>query len=155
MEFDAIVVGETLTAMVGEGVSESEVALRFILFVCGSIVSIYLVDMVLKKILKVEKKKSSSTRYINDLHRKWDRMISVGSGVLVLITLLIAFEYSSVFSSYLFMLGVIPVILQLLVQVGFEKKYAENPNEYLYTLLGAVTMSVSIITLLFIFSPSF
>lgn len=62
MELDAIVMGASLAAMVGEGASESEVALRFILFLGGSIASIYLVDMVLKKILKVEKKKSSSTR---------------------------------------------------------------------------------------------
>lgn len=55
VDFDAMSMRESIPILVGDGVSESEMAFRFILFVGGSIASFYLVDMLLRKILRVEK----------------------------------------------------------------------------------------------------
>lgn len=46
-------------------------------------------------------------------------------------------------------------ISPIVLQIGFEKKYAENSNEYLHTLLGTGITIVIMGTLLFILSPGF
>lgn len=56
MDLDVMRVRDSLPILVGDGVSESEMAFRFILFIGGSILSIFLVDMLLRKILGVEKR---------------------------------------------------------------------------------------------------
>ncbi|AQU80824.1 DUF4181 domain-containing protein [Planococcus faecalis] len=153
MEFSAFVAGVHLAAVVGSELSESEVALRFIFFVGGSIASIYLVDKVLKKILKIEKNKSSTDSYVNDLHKKWDKIISLWSGIALTVITFILFNTNASINLFLLLPVAALPFLPTIIQVGFEKKYAENPNDYLYTLLGLGMSSGIIITLLLIFSP--
>lgn len=153
MEFEAIVAVFHLAAVVGSGLSESEVALRFILFVGGSIASISIVDKVLKKILKVEKNKSSTDSYVNDLHKKWDKIISLGSGIALIIITSVLFNMDVSMNMALFLLVAGLTFLSTIVKIGFEKKYAENPDEYLYTLLGLAMSGGIVFTLWLIFSP--
>ncbi|ANU21933.1 DUF4181 domain-containing protein [Planococcus donghaensis] len=155
MDLDVMRVKDSILMLVGDGISESEMAFRFILFIGGSIVSIFLVDMLLRKILGVEKKKSVKDSHFNDLHKKWDEIVSTGSGIAVLILTLIIIGLDFTVNEYLFILIAIITIIPILVQVGFEKKYAKNPNEYLLTILGMAITVVIMGTLLFILSPGF
>ncbi|ANU14509.1 hypothetical protein B481_0272 [Planococcus halocryophilus Or1] len=155
MDLDVMRMRESIPILVVDGVSGIEMAFRFILFIGGSIASIFLVDMLLRKILGVEKKKSVKDRHFNDLHKKWDNIVSTGSGIVVLILALIIIVSDSPVNIYWFLLAAVVPISPLLVRVGFEKKYAENPNEYLITLLRMVITIVIIGTLLNILSPGF
>ncbi len=150
MELDA-----SLVAMVGDGASESEVALRFILFVGGSIAIIYLMNKIFGKLIGEGKKKSTANSYFNDLHKKWDKIVSVGSSFVLLVIVLVFWNTDLPTSTPLYLLIAAIAILPILVQLGFERKYAENPNEYLYTLLGVGISGVIIFTLLVILSPGF
>jgi len=155
MDLDVMRMRDSIPILIGDGVSESEMAFRFILFIGGSIVSIFLVDRLLRKILGVEKKKSVKDRHFNNLHKKWDGIVSTGSGIGVLILALIIIGLDSSINMYLFLLIAIITMIPILVQIGFEKKYAENPNEYLFTLLEMAITVVIMGTLLFILSPGF
>lgn len=73
----------------------------------------------------------------------------------MLILALIIIGLDSSINMYLFLLIAIITMIPILVQIGFEKKYAENPNEYLFTLLEMGITVVIIGTLLFILSPGF
>lgn len=153
MEVSAIMAGVQFAAVVGNEFSESEVTLRFILFVGGSIASIYLVDKVLKKILKVEKNNLSAESYVNDAHKKWNKLISLVSCIALIIIMSIFFsEDISMNTAFFLLVTGLPFLLTI-IKIGFEKKYAENPNDYLYTLLGLGLLSSIVITLLLILSP--
>ncbi len=155
MDLDVMGMRDSILILFGDSISESEMAFRFILFVGGSIVSIFLVDMLLRRMLWVEKKKSVKDRHFNDLHKKWDGILSASSGIAVLILALIIIEVGSPMNMYLFLLIAIITMIPIMVQVGFEKKYAKNPNEYLLTLLSMTITVVIMGTLLFILSPGF
>ncbi|MGB6409532.1 MAG: DUF4181 domain-containing protein [Planococcus donghaensis] len=155
MDLDVMRVRDSLPMLVGDGISESEMAFRFILFIGGSIVSFFVVDMLLRKILGVEKKESVKDRHFNALHKKWDGIVSTGSGISLLILTLIIIGLDSSINMYLFLLIAIITMIPILVQIGFEKKYAKNPNEYMLTILGLAITVVIMGTLLFILSPGF
>lgn len=152
VDFDVMSMRESIPILVGDGVSESEMAFRFILFVGGSIASFYLVDMLLRKILRVEKK-SSEVSYVNDLHKKWYKIVRIVSGsVLIVLTLIVLGFGFPIFPSLFLLIAILP-ISPIVLRIGFEKKYAENSNEYLHTLLGTGITIVIMGTLLFILSP--
>lgn len=154
MDLDVMRVRDSIPILVGDGVSESEVALRFILFIGGSIASFYLVDMLLRKILKVEKR-SSEVSYVNDLHKKWDKIVRIGSGSVLIVLALIVLGFDFPIRPSLFLPIAILPISPIVLRIGFEKKYAKNPNEYLHTLLGMGITVVIMGTLLFVLSPGF
>ncbi|WP_237704112.1 DUF4181 domain-containing protein [Planococcus donghaensis] len=82
-------------------------------------------------------------------------MVSTGSGISLLILTLIIIGLDSSINMYFFLLIAIITMIPILVQIGFEKKYAKNPNEYLLTILGMAITVVIMGTLLFILSPRF
>ncbi|MDJ0332259.1 MULTISPECIES: DUF4181 domain-containing protein [Planococcus] len=123
-----------------------DVGWRIFLFLLGVVSSIFLVNMLLRKILGVERKAFFSDTRVNDVHKKWDRILNGLSAVIVFIISLVAINYGPAAFFYVLLVSVLLGIIQLLVRLGFEKKHAENPNDYLYTLLESVTGTIILIT---------
>lgn len=123
-----------------------DVGWRVVLFLFGTGSSIFLVNLSLRKILGVERRKFFSAVHVNDLHKKWDRILSIGSAIVVFIMSFAFIEYGSLISMYVLGITAVMGILQVVIQAGFEKKHAENPNDYLYTLLESLTGTVILIT---------
>lgn len=123
-----------------------EIGWRIILFLLGVGSSTFLVNLFLRKILGVERKEFFSDTRVNDVHKKWDRVLSGLSAAVVFIISLAAINYGPAVGFYILLVSVPLGILQLLVRLGFEKKHAENPNDYLYTLLESVTGTIILIT---------
>ena len=119
---------------------------RFVLFLLGTGSSIYLVNILLRKIFGVERKEFFSDNRVNEAHKKWDRIANGLSAVIVFIMSFAIYEYGPAASLYLLLITVALGLVQVLVRAGFEKKYAENPNEYLYTLFESLTTAVIIVT---------
>lgn len=119
---------------------------QIILFVLGTVPSIYLMNLFLRKILGVEKKKAFSTKPINDVHKKWERILNVGSGIVIFCMSMAVINYGPVVSMYVFGITVMIGMIQVLLRAGFEKKHAENPNDYLYTILESSTTVIILIT---------
>lgn len=119
---------------------------QIVLFLLGVVSSIYLMNLFLRKILGVKKKKAFSTKPINEVHKKWERIMNVGLGIIIFCMSIAVIEYGPTVSLYVFGLTVGIGIAQVLLRAGFEKKHAENPNDYLYTVLEPLTTFVILIT---------
>nr|WP_285228689.1 DUF4181 domain-containing protein [Planococcus sp. ISL-110] len=105
-----------------------------------------MVNLSLRKILGVQRRKFFSTEHVNDLHKKWDRILNVGAGIVVFIMSFALIEYGPVISMYILIITAVIGTLQILIRAGFEKNHAENPNDYMYTLLEALAGTVILIT---------
>lgn len=123
-----------------------DVGWRFVLFLLGTVSSIFLVNLSLRKILGVERRKHFSSDHVNDLHKKWDRILNVGSGIVVFFMSFALIGYGPVISTYVLIITAVIGALQVVVRAGFEKNHAENPNDYMYTLLEALAGTVIFIT---------
>ncbi|ANU21932.1 DUF4181 domain-containing protein [Planococcus donghaensis] len=123
------------------------IAYQIFLFALGSGSSIYLMNLFLRKILGVEKKKAKP---INDLHKKWENRLSIGSAILIFCMSMAVIKYGPTASLIIFGLTVVMGVAQVMLRAGFEKKHAENPNDYLFTILEALTN----VTILMIFGFS-
>ncbi|MBT2571055.1 DUF4181 domain-containing protein [Planococcus sp. ISL-110] len=123
-----------------------DVGWRVVLFLFGTLSSIFLVNLSLRKILGVQRRKFFSTEHVNDLHKKWDRILNVGAGIVVFIMSFALIEYGPVISMYILIITAVIGTLQILIRAGFEKNHAENPNDYMYTLLEALAGTVILIT---------
>ncbi len=119
---------------------------RLVLFLLGTVSSIFLMNGFLRQILGVERRKFFSTEHVNDLHKKWDRIVNIGAGIIVFILSMSLIGYGPVISLYVVVITAVIGALQVLIRAGFEKKYAENPNDYLYTILESLTGTVILIT---------
>ncbi|TWT06364.1 DUF4181 domain-containing protein [Planococcus sp. CPCC 101016] len=119
---------------------------RFALFLLGAGSSIYLVNILLRKIFGVERKEFFSDNRVNETHKKWDRIVNGLSAVIVFVTSFAVYEYGPAASLYLLLITAAVGLVQVLVRAGFEKKYADNTNEYLYTLFESLTGTVIIVT---------
>ncbi|TWT13213.1 DUF4181 domain-containing protein [Planomicrobium sp. CPCC 101079] len=92
---------------------------------------VFLVNSLLRKLLNVKRKQVFSYNYVNDFHKKGDRLIRVLS--VLAIFLLLIFNMDPIFLS-LIMVSLVSGILQDGLRAVLEKRYAENQNDYLFTL---------------------
>lgn len=99
------------------------------IFLVVTVVSIVLFNALMRKLLKVEKRKFFSYNFVNELHKKGEWTIRI-SFIIILIVIGIVFQNSLFISIGLLTLFVSLTIFRAII----EKKYAENPKEYLYTL---------------------
>lgn len=114
---------------------------RIILFLMGAGASIFLVNTVLRQIFGVERKAFFSKKEVYDGQKKWDRLLNGASAVAAFSVPLLLFEYGAA-SLYILLISVVIGLAQLLVLAAFQKKHAENPYEYMYTLLESLTTLV-------------
>lgn len=119
------------------------IAWKVILFASGSVSSIYLMNTFLRNFLSVEKKKAEP---INELHKKWERILNIGSGILIFCASIAVIKFGPTASLLVFGLTVVIGIAQVLLRAGFEKNHAENPNDYLFTILEALTNVIILLT---------
>ena len=117
--------------MFGNSISQ-DFEVKIIIFLIGCFVSIMISNAVLRKVLNVEKRKFFSYNFVNDLHKKGEWIIRI-SFVLIFVAIGTFEVYNSFTPYFIYALIAFGIILS-----GFraiiEKKYAENPRDYLYTL---------------------
>lgn len=109
---------------------------RMFLFLAGSFLAIFIVNTILRKLLGVKKKSFFSYNFINSFHEKADWSIRILT--IVCIIFLAVFAVDKI-PAYMFVLFVIAGLVQETLRAVMEKKYAENPNDYLFTIIQMPT----------------
>ncbi|WP_211655598.1 DUF4181 domain-containing protein [Planococcus alpniumensis] len=115
--------------------------------------AIFSINWILRKILGVERKKwfSSSEYFVNEFHEKVERYFRYGNTALyILFLLFFGFEKGSIYFVALTFLLSVP---QELFRAFMEKKYAENPNDYKFTLLEYPVSMIIFFTCAVAFTP--
>ena len=105
---------------------------RMAIFLIGTAVVIFIVNAILRKLLGVKRKSLFSYNHINETHRKidWGIRLFMLSGILL--SAIFAFES---FHFYMLLIFLIFGAVQEIVRAAIEKKHAENPKDYLFTLI--------------------
>lgn len=111
---------------------------------------IFLLNMLLRKILGVEKRKRFSNNYVNEKHQKIDWTIRMVMVFVVVIAAIFSFHSIQIYMIFLF---VIFGAIQETVRAVMEKKYAENPNDYLFTLIQFPLAIIVVFTLAYVVFP--
>lgn len=119
-------------------------------FLIGSAVVIFLLNMLLRKMLGVEKRKRFSNNYVNEKHQRIDWTIRMVAVFAVVITAIFAFYSIQIYMMFIF---VIFGAIQETVRAVMEKKYAKNPNDYLFTLIQFPLSIIVIFTLAYAAFP--
>ncbi|WP_142828469.1 DUF4181 domain-containing protein [Planococcus soli] len=114
---------------------------RVVLFIMGVAASTFLTNTVLRQIFGVERKPFFSKNEVYEDQKKWDRILKGISVVAAISVPMLLFEYGAA-SLYVLLVSVVIGAVQLGVQASFQKKHAENPYEYMYTLLESLTTTV-------------
>lgn len=115
-------------------------------------VAIFIVNWLLRKILRVERKKffSDSSNYVNDFHRKVDAYFRWGGAAVYLVALFAFLEQGPwVPLALMIIIGGI----QELFTAYMEKKHSGNPNDYKFTLLQLPASLVIVFTCAAAFFP--
>ncbi|EPD52053.1 DUF4181 domain-containing protein [Paenisporosarcina sp. FSL H8-0542] len=114
----------------------------FVLIVFGLNV---VVKLLLKKVLKIEKEKNSffSYNHINNLHRKIDWGIRITSIITIIITNILVIVEN--YPNYLLLIPIFCIGLDYPVRAFFERKYSQNPKQYILTLSEGVIMLLAIV----------
>lgn len=114
---------------------------RVILFILGVGASTFLVNSVLRGIFGVKRKPFFSKNEVYEGQKKWDRILNWISAVAAFSVPLLIFEYGAA-SLYVLLISIVIGTVQLIIRAAFQKKYAKNPHEYMYTLLESFTGTV-------------
>ncbi|WP_211655599.1 DUF4181 domain-containing protein [Planococcus alpniumensis] len=107
----------------------------------------------LRKILGVERKKwfSPSSNFVNESHEKINNYFRWGNLAIYIMTLIIfGFQKGAL---YFIVLSILIGGVQELFNAYMEKRYAENPNDYKYTLLHYPASMVIVTTCALAFLP--
>ena len=117
-------------------------------------VAIFIVNWLLRKILRVERKKffAPSSNYVNERHEKVDGYFRWGGVVLTLIAYFASIEHGPTIPLVV-ILGIGGI--QELYTAYMEKRHSGNPNDYKYTLLQLLTGGVIVVTCGIAFFPDF
>jgi Domain of unknown function (DUF4181) len=108
---------------------------------------IYIFNMVMRKWLKVEKKKFLSYNHVNHKHKKIDWIIRITFLLLLIISTAInimrmqkGLEKIWYFETYVILF--IFIIVTETARALMERKYAENRNDYKFTIIQLVYISI-------------
>lgn len=118
---------------------------RVILFILGVGASSFLVNTLLRRIFGVERKPFFAKSEEYEGQKKWDRILGGMSALVAFSVPLLIHEYGNS-TLYLLLISAAIGIVQLCIRASFEKKYAENENDYLYTLMESLTTIIIVIT---------
>lgn len=117
--------------------------IKLALFCMSLYVVITIFSMLIRRLLHVEKEKSFFYKSINAQHKKWDRVIRIGFIVVMLPIISIGSYWSEPGNIWMFVpiIGTLAfLILTELWKAYMQWRYAENRNDYLYTLIQLVFM---------------
>lgn len=117
--------------------------LILIYFIFGLI--LFFFNKALRKRLNVEKRKLFSTGYVNEKHKKIDWSIRTIFIVLIFISFFInvtrnPLEPIWILEPYVLLFSLI--FICEIVRIIIEKKYAENRNDYIFTTIQLVILSL-------------
>jgi len=117
----------------------------FVLIVFGVIAG---VKLILRKVLKIEKEKKPffSYNHINGLHRKIDWGIRITTVITIITTnmLVVAENYPN----YFLLIPIFLIGLDYPVRAFFERKYSNNPKQYILTLSEGVLIFLALVILI-------
>lgn len=121
---------------------------KIIIFIIGCFVSIMTSNAVLRKVLNVKKRKFFSYNFVNDLHKKGEWIIRISFFVIFIAINIYVINNS--FTPYFIYAFIAFGIILSGFRAIIEKKYAENPRDYLYTLseLGFAFIIIFVMMLL-------
>lgn len=110
---------------------------RFLIVIVSLIVILTLFNILMRKIFKVEKKAWFSYNHVNEKHKKTDWAIRI-SFMVIMLTYIIIIQTVSEPHPILFLQPAYLIFLYLIVsesvRAAMEKKYAENKNDYKFTI---------------------
>lgn len=98
-------------------------------------------NMIIRRLLRVEKEKLFSYNHINAQHKRWNWMIRIGF-MIVLIPLVMVSSYydeSRGFWQYAPLIGtMVLIVLSEGLKAYMQWRHAENRNDYVYTILQII-----------------
>ncbi|WP_175989467.1 DUF4181 domain-containing protein [Bacillus sp. Marseille-Q1617] len=125
--------------------------LTFVLILSNITIVLFLYNKGIRKLLKVERKKFWSDHHVNDTHKKIDRIINAVFIMLMVIVIFSSAENDPAEGIWLLKPYILPFIFLIVseaVRACMEKKYAENKNDYLFTISQLVFTSVLLVVLI-------
>ncbi|PKH12041.1 MULTISPECIES: DUF4181 domain-containing protein [Planomicrobium] len=105
---------------------------KFVLFLLGMVAILFLVNLFLKKVLGVEKRNIFKANYVNARHEKVEFYLNIAGTVGMVAALIYGYEHGALYPIYA---SVVAALIVTLYKAYMERKYAENPREYIFTLL--------------------
>lgn len=105
---------------------------KFVLFLLGMAAILFLVNLFLRKVLGVEKRSFFKANYVNARHEKVEFYLNIAGAVGMVAAFIYGYEHGALYPIYA---SVIVALIVTLYRAYMERKYAENPREYLFTLL--------------------
>lgn len=127
------------------------VKLIFLISIFG--VCSFIINKFIREWLNVEKKKIFSDNFVNDTHRKIERIIGITFICFVFIGVLINISREPLkpiwFLETQFLLFAFIIVLQI-VRIIMGKRYAENKNDYIFSAIQLVAISIFILLAYFL-----
>lgn len=123
--------------------------LQLVLLLVIVLVILSAANYLLRKWLKVEKRSAFSYDYVNDRHKKLDRFIRIAAIIVIFVSYIITISRGPEAGWFI----PIPVILLSFLVVSesvravMEKKYAENKNDYVYTIAQMIIITSLLIVI--------
>ncbi|WP_416144095.1 DUF4181 domain-containing protein [Planococcus koreensis] len=134
---------------------ESSFWLKLLFLIAVLSLAIFLFNALMRKLLNVERPKAFSHNHVNDAHKKIDWSIRI---LFIFLMLIGGFINASRFEEepYLFLqpyfLLFVLIFITETIRAVMERKYAKNPNAYLYTVSQLVFAMLLVIV---VFSTDF
>ncbi|QBP42062.1 DUF4181 domain-containing protein [Paenisporosarcina antarctica] len=102
------------------------------------------VKLLLRKVLKIEKEKKPflSYNHINNLHKKIDWAMRITSVIVIIITNMLVIVEN--YPNYFLLLPIFIIGLDYPVRAFFERKYSQNPKQYILTLSEGVIVLLAL-----------
>lgn len=129
---------------------ESSFSLALLLIVAIFLVMLALFNAIMRKWLRVEKPKAFSNNHVNDKHKKIDWSIRIFgiammvAGYSINVTRLPQEPYLLLEPWFLLLVFLFATEI---VRALMERKYAKNPNAYLYTISQLVFLLIFLVSL--------
>ena len=123
--------------------------LKSFLFLSIYALLIFLFNIGMRRILNVKRKKRFSYNHLNDRHKKMDWVIRITFVILIVVggfynTFNLGPENKVWYlESYMLLFGF--VLVSETVRAVFEKRHAENPNDYKFTLSQLTFLTVTLV----------
>lgn len=122
--------------------------MKMTIWVISIIVLNLISSAILRKVLRVEKRKFFSYNFVNEIHKKGEWIIRIS--FIIIYTSIAVYSLVNPFKPFLIYAAIAFGILLSGYRAIIEKKYAENPKDYIFTLseTGFAFMIIFVMTLL-------
>lgn len=126
--------------------------MKFAFIVAVTLICIFFAKILLRKVFKIErlKKERFTNHYVNDLHRKVDKVFRLVSTIILLSTFVVTILYFEESYQIIFIAFLIFILVESLIKAFFEWKYSKSPKQSILTVAeGAILLLAAIIVLQF------